>query len=199
MYLEKFLKTIETYFYPANFGRWMGKLKELLIKLPYYFILRLHKYVDIYTSCNHNYYFSKNSLNICFSIIAFNIHICSHNFREKYAKPTWENQIPNNYKLTDTDIDAFVKNMLPVAMTAMFSKFGVNDACYALQHLATMRPNLVIPDMLERMYSTFNSLTEPHKLTASMICMVAVARPMVQGSRNVNKGMRLFNYIIIIS
>jgi len=134
-----------------------------------------------------------------FSIIAFNICIYSHNFREKYAKPTWENQIPINYKLTDTDIDVFVKNMLPVAMTAMFSKFGVNDACYALQHLATMRPNLVIPDMLERMYSTFDSLTEPHKLTASMICMVAVARPMVQGSRNINKGMRLFNYIISMS
>lgn len=81
--------------------------------------------------------------------------------------------------------------MLPVAMTAMFSKFGVNDACHALQYLATMRPNLVIPDMLERMYSTFDSLTEPHKLTASMICMVAVARPMVQGSRNINTGMKL--------
>ncbi|XP_032665023.1 proteasome activator complex subunit 4-like isoform X2 [Odontomachus brunneus] len=149
MYLEKFLKTIETYFYPANFGRWIGKLKELLIKLPYHFILRLHK--------------------------------------ERYAKPTWETPIPDNHKLTDSDIDAFVKSMMPVAMTAMFSKFGVNDACDALQYLATMRPNLVIPDMLERMYSTFDSLTEPHKLTASMICMVAVARPMVQGSRNINK------------
>ncbi|EFN87710.1 proteasome activator complex subunit 4B [Harpegnathos saltator] len=150
MYLEKFLKTIETYFYPANFGRWIGKLRELLIKLPYHFIVRLHK--------------------------------------ERYDKPTWETPIPDNYKLTDNDVDAFVKSMLPLAMTAMFSKFGVNDACHALQHLAAMRPNLVIPDMLERMYSTFDSLTEPHKLTASMICMVAVARPMVQGSRNVNKG-----------
>lgn len=46
MYLEKFLKTIETYFYPANFGRWMGKLKELLVKLPYHFIIRLHVYVN---------------------------------------------------------------------------------------------------------------------------------------------------------
>ncbi|KYQ53699.1 Proteasome activator complex subunit 4 [Trachymyrmex zeteki] len=150
IYLEKFLKTIETYFYPANFGRWMVKLKELLVKLPYHFIIRLHV--------------------------------------ERYTKPTWETPIPDNYKLTDSDIDSFVKSILPVAMTAMFNKVCVNDACQALQHLATMRPNLVIPDMLERMHSTFDSLTEPHKLTASMICMVAVARPMVQGSRNTNKG-----------
>ncbi|XP_011068182.1 PREDICTED: proteasome activator complex subunit 4B-like [Acromyrmex echinatior] len=149
-YLEKFLKTIETYFYPANFGRWMVKLKELLVKLPYHFIIRLHV--------------------------------------ERYTKPTWETPIPDNYKLTDPDVDAFVKSILPVAMTAMFNKFCINDACQALQYLATMRPNLVIPDMLDRMHSTFDSLTEPHKLTASMICMVAVARPMVQGSRNINKG-----------
>lgn len=150
MYLEKFLKTIETYFHPANFGRWMGKLKEILVKLPLHFIIRLNV--------------------------------------ERYAKLTWEKPIPDNYKLTDSDVDAFVKSILPVAMTAMFNKFCVNDACQALQQLATMRPNLVIPDMLERMQSTFDSLTEPHKLTASMICMVAVARPMVQGSRNINKG-----------
>lgn len=183
MYLEKFLKTIETYFYPANFGRWIGKLKELLIKLPYNFILRLHKYVDEYDW-----------------VVTFicHLHECSSRhkckyfyFRERYAKPTWETPISDSHKLTDSDIDAFVKSMMPVAMTAMFSKFGVNDACQALQHLATMRPNLVIPNMLERMYSTLDSLTEPHKLTASMICMVAVARPMVQGSRNINKGIRL--------
>ncbi|KAL0124071.1 hypothetical protein PUN28_006100 [Cardiocondyla obscurior] len=149
MYLEKFLKTIETYFYPANFGRWMGKLKELLIKLPCHFIIRLHV--------------------------------------ERYAKSTWETPIPNNYKLTDSDVDAFVKSVLPVVMTAMFNKFCVNEACQALQYLATMRPSLVIPDMLERMQSTFDSVTEPHKLIASMICMVSVARPMVQGSKNINK------------
>lgn len=85
--------------------------------------------------------------------------------------------------------------MMPVAMTAMFSKLSANDTCHALQHLATMRPSLVIPQVLERMYSTLDSLTEPHKLTAAMICMVAVARPMVQGSRNINKG----NIIVLCS
>jgi len=82
-------------------------------------------------------------------------------------------------------------------MTAMFNKFCVNNACQALQYLATMRPNLVIPNMLERMQSTFDSLTEPHKLTASMICMVAVARPMVQGSRNINKGIKFVLPVVL--
>lgn len=33
------------------------------------------------------------------------------------------------------------------------------------------------------MYSTLDSLTEPHKLTSVMQCIVPVARPLVQGLR----------------
>ncbi|XP_054011040.1 proteasome activator complex subunit 4B-like isoform X2 [Hylaeus anthracinus] len=151
MYLEKFLKTIETYFHPANTGRWLGKLKEILVKLPYHFVARLHK--------------------------------------ERYAKQTWETPVPEESKLTDSDIDAFVKSMMPVTMTAMASKLCVSDASQALQHLATMRPSLVIPDVLERVSSTLDSLTtEPYKLNATLSYMAAIARPMAEGSRNINKG-----------
>ncbi|XP_015178192.1 PREDICTED: proteasome activator complex subunit 4B-like [Polistes dominula] len=150
IYLEKFLKSIETYFQPANVGKWSGKLREFLMKLPYRFILRIHK--------------------------------------ERYAKRTWETPIPDEYKLTDEDIDTFVKSMMPLAMTAMFTRLNASDPCLALQYLANMRPNLVIPQVVDRMYSTLDSLTEPHKLTAAMVGMISVAKPMVQGSRNINKG-----------
>lgn len=152
-YLDKFLKTIETYFHPANSGCWLGILKEILIKLSFSFITRLHK--------------------------------------EKYAKPTWETRIPEEYKLTDNDVDAFVKSMLPVTMAAMFNKLSVTDASYALQYLATMRPNLVIPYVLDRVSSTLDmsSVTiESHKLIATLNCMEAIARPMAEGSKNVNEG-----------
>ncbi|XP_012258033.2 proteasome activator complex subunit 4B-like [Athalia rosae] len=149
-YLNKFLKTVESYFHPANYGQWLSKLRKLLNKLPFYFILRLHK--------------------------------------ERYGKQTWEQPVPTAFKLTDDDVDNFVKSIKPVAMAAMFGRMGGMDAGQALQHLATMRPNLIIPDVLERLYSVLDSVTEPHKLTASMNCIVAVARPMVQGSRNYNTG-----------
>ena len=41
-YLDKFMKALESYFHPANFGRWLIKLKDLLHKLPFYFVQRLH-------------------------------------------------------------------------------------------------------------------------------------------------------------
>ncbi|XP_043255483.1 proteasome activator complex subunit 4A-like isoform X1 [Colletes gigas] len=151
MYLDKFLKTIETYFHPANTGRWLEKLKEILVELPCHFVTRLHK--------------------------------------ERHAKQTWETPVPDEYKLTDSDIDAFVKSMMPITMTAMFSKLCVNSASRALQHLASIRPSLVIPDVLERVSSTLDSLTaEPYKLNATLSYMAAIARPMAEGARNINEG-----------
>lgn len=92
-------------------------------------------------------------------------------------------------------------------MQAMFSKMGLAEVSQAFQHLATLRPAIIIPQIVERfvtqtstiatnsvflvsvltlcnvvrMYCTLEVLTEPHKLTAAMQCVAAVARPMVQG------------------
>ncbi|CAL7949711.1 unnamed protein product [Xylocopa violacea] len=149
IYFEKFLKTIETYLHPANSGFWSEMLKDILIKLSFNFITRLHK--------------------------------------ERYAKPTWETPIPEKYKLTDSDVDAFVKSMLPVTMAAILNKECVDEAAQTLQYLATMRPNLVISYVMDRVSSTLDSLTtESHKLIATLNCMKAIARPMAEGSKNVN-------------
>ncbi|XP_017877825.1 proteasome activator complex subunit 4A-like [Ceratina calcarata] len=150
MHLEKFLKTIETYFHPANSGCWMVKLTRILVKLSHHFITRLYK--------------------------------------ERYAEPTWETPVPEEYKLTESDVDAFVKCMLPVTMIAIFNKMSVIDATETLQNLATMRPNLVIPYVLDRVSYTLDSATtESHKLIATLNCMQAIARPLARGFRIVNQ------------
>jgi proteasome activator subunit 4 len=142
-YLDKFMKTTESYFHPANFGCWSLKLKDLLHKLPYYFIQRLHM--------------------------------------ERYKKLTWETPVPSSHRLSEEDITNFVESIKPVAMQAMFSKIGLAEVSQAFQHLATLRPAIIIPQIVERMYCTLEVVTEPHKLTAAMQCVAAVARPMVQG------------------
>nr|XP_033324313.1 proteasome activator complex subunit 4A-like [Megalopta genalis] len=109
--------------------------------------------------------------------------------RERYPKPTWETPVPDEYKLTDSDVDAFVKSMMPVAMTAMFSKTGFSNVSEILYHLASMRPSLVIHDVLENVSPVLGSLTtESYKLYTSLSYLEAIAGPMVEGSRNVNKG-----------
>ncbi|VDI21300.1 proteasome activator subunit 4 [Mytilus galloprovincialis] len=103
--------------------------------------------------------------------------------RERYKKSSWHTPIPENEKLTEDDITKFVESMRPVICVSMFSKYGSQDSAIALRHLSNLRPEIVVPDLLERMYPAMENLTEPHRLIACMICIVAVARPMLQSPK----------------
>lgn len=82
-------------------------------------------------------------------------------------------------------------------MTAIFNKLNVNDAALTLHYLATMRPNLVIPHVMDKVSSTLDSLsTESYKLIATLSCMEAIARPMAEGSGNINTGMGCALYAV---
>lgn len=70
--------------------------------------------------------------------------------RERYRKPTWQTPVPDSHKLTEEDITVFVESMMQPVLLAMFSKTGSLDAAQALQNLALMRPELVIPPVLEK-------------------------------------------------
>lgn len=104
--------------------------------------------------------------------------------KERYKKPTWETPVKECHRITEEDIDKFVDIMKPVVIQTVYSRQGTADISQALQHLATLRPKIIIPLVLDKLYATLDSLTEPHKLTAAMQCLVAVARPMLQGPNN---------------
>ena len=71
-------------------------------------------------------------------------------FRERKEKKEWFPSVPDSVKLKDTDIDAFVKCLLPLLKMAMFSKVGSADAASTYHNLALIRPEMVLPDLLDR-------------------------------------------------
>lgn len=148
-YLDKFMMALESYFHPANFGRWVVKLSELLSKLPLCFVQRV-------------------------------------NF-ERYKKLTWETPVPDSHKLTEDDITKFVLSIKHVAMQAMFSKMGF-EVSQAMQHLATLRPELIIPDIVESVYGNLETVVQPHKFQAALQCLIAVIRPMIDASHGYKEG-----------
>ncbi|XP_023231412.1 proteasome activator complex subunit 4-like [Centruroides sculpturatus] len=108
--------------------------------------------------------------------------------RERYRQHTWETPIPDSCKLTDKEVTEFVKSMNHVVLLSMFSKGGSTDCALALQNLSILCPEVVIPPVLERLYSSLETLTEPHCLTAAMHCIVAVARTLVRGGSRYAEG-----------
>ncbi|KAG8177101.1 hypothetical protein JTE90_015245 [Oedothorax gibbosus] len=108
--------------------------------------------------------------------------------RERYKESNWLTSIPEHAKLTDQEVTEFVKSVVPVALLSMFSKRGSQDSAVALQNLGTLRPELVIPPLLDRLYSSLETLTEPHRLIAAMHCIVPLSRPLVERNKYFPEG-----------
>ncbi|XP_035449064.2 proteasome activator complex subunit 4B isoform X2 [Spodoptera frugiperda] len=102
--------------------------------------------------------------------------------REPKFKESWENQTPAHYRLKDDDITEFVQIVLEPTLQAVYSRSGSLDISIALHNLATLRPAIVVPPLLERLKTSLTSLTEPHRVTAAMSAVAAVARPMLRGA-----------------
>lgn len=104
--------------------------------------------------------------------------------REKRFEKQWENQTPAALKLRDEDITEFVNIVLEPTLQAVYSRSGAIDISGALHNLATLRPALVVPPLVERLQTALGSLTEPHRVTAAMSAVAAVARPLLRGPDN---------------
>ena len=70
--------------------------------------------------------------------------------RERFPKNSWETPIPEESKLKDDDLTAFVECLKPAVMLAVFNKSGSFDAAGALQNLALIKPDIVLPTLLDK-------------------------------------------------
>ncbi len=109
--------------------------------------------------------------------------------KERYArKITWGSVVPEAKKLTDDDVTRFVKCVQPIVLHIMYSKTGLGEAGHILQHLATLRPEIVIPPVLERLFTALDTVTEPHKLTAAMTAVTSMSRTLVNPGTHYKEG-----------
>lgn len=101
--------------------------------------------------------------------------------RERFRKPSWHTPVPESHRLTDADITQFVEILKPAVFTAMFGKGMSQDA--AIRNLSLLRPEIIIPPLLEKMYPAMETLIEPHRLLSCMFCVVSSARPMLSSHK----------------
>lgn len=70
--------------------------------------------------------------------------------RERFDKQSWMVDIPEETRITDTEIERYVTIIKEVALLSVYSKQGSIQAALTLQNLALLRPDLVIPQLLQR-------------------------------------------------
>lgn len=72
-------------------------------------------------------------------------------YRERFKEPYWNMKTPENKKLKDEDVNRFVVSVQSISMLAMFSPTMFIDFTKVFRELATLRPDLVVPPLLEKL------------------------------------------------
>lgn len=109
-------------------------------------------------------------------------------YRERFKKNIWSRRVPESHKLTDDQTNQFVDALMPVVLTSMFNQQGITSAALAFRDLSVLRPERVIPPILDRLYGSYETLTEPHRLLASINCMASVVPAMVRPCKFFTEG-----------
>jgi proteasome activator subunit 4 len=99
--------------------------------------------------------------------------------------------------LTEQDITDFVNCVKECAFIAIFTKAHLKEAAKACQYLSMLRPELIVPPIVEkfvrlivlimflctfpfRLFSSIDSMSEPHRFTSIMTCLASIARQIVR-------------------
>ena len=70
--------------------------------------------------------------------------------RERFKQSSWIIPIPTDYLLSDDDVTEFVSILKPRLFLMMFSKSEGCEIVVAFEKLAMLRPQLIIPPLLDR-------------------------------------------------
>ena len=101
--------------------------------------------------------------------------------RERYKVKKWEAEIPETHLISDADIEEFVEILKPATLLTLYSKLGAIPASKVLQHLAYLRADLVMPNLLDKTYIALGTLTEPHQVKACLTALCSCINPALNG------------------
>ncbi|CAF1939925.1 unnamed protein product [Rotaria magnacalcarata] len=100
----------------------------------------------------------------------------------------WQFKPLQSYRLTEQDITDFVNCVKEHVFISIFNKTHQEDAAKAFRNLAMLRPELVVPTIVEQLFSSVNSINEPHRFTSTLSCLTGITRQIVQQTLNFPQG-----------
>lgn len=86
--------------------------------------------------------------------------------------------------------------MRGVVFTAIFSKSNHGDAKKAFQYLTFLRGEIMLPPLVDMIYESLESLTEPHRYTSILSVLVAVSRELATYNRFHKPGQQTQMHVI---
>ena len=105
--------------------------------------------------------------------------------REKRDKSKWYIR-PTRLEncISESEVIEFVNALKEASFTAIFSKSNHSAAVKAYQYLTFLRGDIMLPPLIEKLNESIESLTEPHRYTSILSCLVSVARELATFNLN---------------
>ncbi|CAF2953668.1 unnamed protein product [Rotaria sp. Silwood2] len=117
------------------------------------------------------------------------IGIIYREFRsERKVRPFWFFIPHETYRLTEQDTIDFVNCIKEYAFISIFNKDHNKEAAEACQYLSMLLPELIVPSLVEQLFSSLDNMTEPHRFTSIIICLTRVARQIVRQTPSYSEG-----------
>ncbi|CAF3366761.1 unnamed protein product [Rotaria socialis] len=107
---------------------------------------------------------------------------------ERKADSVWHFNPPEHYRLTENDITNFVNCVKECVFISIFNKAHLEEAAKACQFLSMLRPELIVPPLVDLLFSSVNSMTEPHRFTSLVTCLADMARQIVRQTPDFSQG-----------
>ncbi|CAF3884238.1 unnamed protein product [Rotaria sordida] len=107
---------------------------------------------------------------------------------EHKVNSLWFISLHESSRLTEQNITDFVNCIKEYAFISTFNKNHSNKAAEACQYLSMLRPELIVPTIVEKLFSSIDNMTEPHRFTSIMICLTRIARQIVRQTPTYSQG-----------
>ncbi|CAF1329744.1 unnamed protein product [Adineta steineri] len=183
--IGKIQKTIKKYSYSmGDITQWivamignksscLEYLKDLLIAIK-----------TFYNPSNTGY-FQQQLLDFLFNLAQ---HFINRVHLESQSPSVWFFVPHESYRLTEQDITDFVNTIKEYVFISIFNKDHWEKAAETCQYLSILRPELIVPPIVDKLFSSIDEIVEAHRFTSLMYCVTRISRQLVRQTSSYSHG-----------
>ncbi|CAF1141433.1 unnamed protein product [Adineta ricciae] len=107
---------------------------------------------------------------------------------ERQTTSIWFFAPHESSRLTEQDITDFVNCIKEYVFISIFNKDHSEKAAEICQDLSILRPELIVPTIVDKLFISIDDIDEAHRFTSLMYCVTRISRQLVRQSPSYSQG-----------
>ncbi|UJR08489.1 hypothetical protein I4U23_012756 [Adineta vaga] len=107
---------------------------------------------------------------------------------KRQTEPQWIFTLCESYQLTEQNITDFVNCVKEYALISIYNPSYNKEAAEICQYLSMLRPEIIVPLIIEKLFSSLDNMTEPQRFTSTITCLTQITLQMVRQTSSYSQG-----------